>query len=252
MMTTRRKWFLPLAAASLVMVGCSVQEAALIPVAIIRGRISNSCGARNVQVRVNRVGTTSKRLPVSAETAFTDVEGDFILKTNHLDGGFVVARGLEFDFAYVPVFIEHFGDTISVDRWLTSTDGETISTDGVLVCKTPGESLFVVFEEDFEPDFGPVVRIDLVGPGKFDLDATAIPLHDDGSAVDLDPVTPGKQASGDLAAGDRVWTVRVGADRFPAGEQAYGYFINENVELGIQRDPYEEKNDDDHSVILVK
>ncbi len=247
----RRTLMLTILAMGLASLGCSVQEIGLIPIAIITGRIAVPADQRAITIRVNRVGTWDsdfrlrERLPVTAETAFCDVEGDFLLKTNKLGGGFITARGVEFDIGYTPVFLESYGDTLEIARLLPAEDVS-------LIAKTPGSTLFLAFEEDFTTEFGPIERIDLVGPTKFDLDDTAIPLHDDGSLVDIDPVTPGMQVSGDVAAGDKVWTVRVAAPRFPAGQQKYGFFINENLELGYQRDPYEESSDADRSVVLVK
>lgn len=231
---------LVLAAAAL-LAGCSVQEIALIPVAVIQGRITVPDGQRAITIRVNRVGTTTERTPPSAEHAFCDVEGDFVLKTNKLGGGFIVARGVEFDMGYAPVFLEEYGTTLEVERLLPSTGAVE------LFAKTPGSSLFTVFEEDFEPDFGEITSIDLVGvpdpvsgSPDFELDNRAIPLHDDGSLFDIDPLTAGVQTSGDVAAGDGVWTVRTRA--FPSGQQLYGFYINKNTTLGVQRDPYEESS----------
>lgn len=229
----------------LVALGCTVQEIALIQTSIVRGTIGVPPGMRAVQIRVNRVGTTTERTPVSAETAFTDVQGDFLLETNRIGGGYVVARGIDYDIAFAPVFFEEYGETLSVEQWQPQTGP-------MLAAKTPGSSLFLLFEEDFEPDFGPIDRVDLVGPASFSLDETALPLHDDGSLVDIDPVTPGMQVSGDVAAGDKIWTLRVTGDRFPAGTQRYGFFINENLDLGLQRDPYEESSVSGRSAILVK
>lgn len=229
--------------ASLLSLGCSVQEAALIKVAFVQDRIAVPAGMRAVTIRVNRVGTTRRREPVSAETSFCDVQGDFTLKTTRIGPGFVVARGPEYDISYVPLFIEDYGETVSLGRLLPATTVEMLP-------KTPGSSLFLLFEEDFERDFGAVTEVDLVGPTSFDLDPDALPMHDDGSMIDIDPVTAGMQVSGDFAAGDGVWTVRT--TRFPAGMQPYGFFVNKNETLGYQRDPYEESSDDDRSLILVK
>lgn len=247
---------LALAFASLAaLAGCSVQEVALIPRAIVRGRITVPDGERAVTVRVNRVGTTTERTPPSADFAFTDVQGDFLMKTEHIGTGFVVARGPAFDIAFSPVFLEDFGETFEVESWLPQS---TTTTPTDLIAKVSNEALFLVFEEDFTPTFGPIDRIDLVGPDSFDLDDTAIALHDDGSTVDIDPDTPGMQVSGDVAAGDKVWTIRVtetfpaGGPRFPAGDQPYAFYINGNTVLGEQRDPYEESSDrDDRSLIRV-
>jgi hypothetical protein len=226
----------------LVSLGCSVQELALIKVAFVQDRIAVPTGQRALTIRVNRVGTWRQLTPVTAETSFCDVEGDFTLKTTKIGPGFVVARGTEFDIGYAPVFIENFGDTVSLGQLIPATSP-------ALIAKTPGESLFVLFEEDFEPEYGKITSVDLVGPTTFELDVWATSMFDDGSLVDIDPATAGVQTSGDFAAGDGVWTVRT--TKFPAGKQQYGFFLNKDDLRGLQRDPYEEASDD-HSVILVK
>lgn len=234
---------LALAMPVLLLLGCSIQEAALIKVSFVQDRIEVPQGMSAITIRVNRVGTTRRREPVSAETTFCDVEGDFTLKTARIGGGFVVARGPEYDIAFSEVFIEEFGETVSVPVLNPQT-----ST--ALVAKTPGEALFLAFEEDWEPVFGEVDSVDVVfEAADFELTPDAVPLLDDGSLVDLDPVAPGMQVSGDFAAGDGVFTRRV-AD-LAAGQQQYAFFINKNEDRGAQRDPYEEGSDDE-SVILVK
>lgn len=223
--------------------GCSVQEVALIQAAFVQDRIAVPAGQRAITIRVNRVGTSREHEPVTAETSFCDVEGDFTLKTTKIGPGFVVARGPEFDVGYAPVFIEDYADIVSLGQLIPSTTPALIS-------KTPGSSLFVLFEEDFEGLYGDITSVDLVGPDSFDLDDKAQAMHDDGSLVDIDPITPGTQTSGDFAAGDGVWTLRT--DSFPAGKQQYGFFLNKDTDKGLQRDLYEEGNDDGHSLILVK
>lgn len=232
------------ALAFLVLAGCSVQEAALIKVAFIQDRIAVPAGTRAVTIRVNRVGTTRRLEPVSAETSFCDVEGDFTLKTTKIGRGHVVARGPEFEIAYAPVFIEEFGEVVDLGQLIPSTSVE-------LSLKATDTSLFLVFEEDWEEAFGEVTQVDLVGPDSFALDDQARPMYDDGSELDIDHVTPGIQRSGDFARGDGIWTLRVDRAGFPAGERRYGFFINKNEERGIQRDPYEESSSGGRSVILV-
>jgi hypothetical protein len=233
---------LALALPVLALLGCSVQEAALIKVSFVQDRIEVPAGMNKITIRVNRVGTTRRRTPVSAETTFCDVEGDFTLKTAKIGGGFVVARGPEYDIAFAEVFIEEFGETVSVP--VLNPQSST-----ALVAKTPGEALFLAFEEDWEPVFGEVTSVDVQFSSFSNLEPDATPLLDDGSLVDLDPTMPGDQVSGDFAAGDGVWTRRVtGLD---AGMQNYAFFINKNEDRGAQRDPYEEGSDD-QSVILVK
>lgn len=229
---------------ALLSLGCSVQEAALIKVAFVQDRIAVPAGMRAITIRVNRVATSSELTPVTAETSFCDVEGDFTLKTNRIGPGYVVARGPEFDIGYAPVFIEDYAQTVSLGQLIPSSSP-------ALVAKTPGSSLFVLFAEDFEYEYGgEITSVDLVGPTKFDLDDTAQPMYDDGSLVDIDPLTDGVQTSGDFAAGDGVWTIRT--TRFPAGKQKYGFFLNKDTDRGLQRDLYEEGSSSGKSVILVK
>lgn len=241
--TPKPTLLLALALPVLALLGCSVQEAALIKVSFVQDRIEVPEGMNKITIRVNRVGTTRRREPVSAETTFCDVEGDFTLKTAKIGGGFVVARGPEYDIAFSEVFIEEFGETVSVP--VLNPQSST-----ALVAKTPGEALFLAFEEDWESAFGEVTSVDVVfEPADFDLTPDAVPLLDDGSLVDLDPTMAGDQVSGDHAAGDGVWTRRVTG--LEAGMQQYAFFINKNEDRGAQRDPYEEGSDD-QSVILVK
>lgn len=241
-LTPKPTLLLALALPVLALLGCSVQEAALIKVSYVQDRIEVPAGMRAITIRVNRVGTTRRREPVSAETTFCDVEGDFTLKTTKIGGGFVVARGPEYDIGFSPVFIEEFGETVSVPVLNPAS-----ST--ALIAKTPGEALFLAFEEDWEPTFGEVTSVDVQFSSFSNLAADATPLLDDGSLVDLDPLMAGDQVSGDFAAGDGVWTRRVTG--LSAGQQNYAFFINKNEDRGAQRDPYEEGSDD-QSVILVK
>ena len=218
--------------------GC-IQEYALEPVVTISGgRIETSpAGGNKVGVRVNMVGTSSDNVPGTSDYAFCDVEGDFTLVTQRLGRGYVVARGIDYDIGYDNVYLPDYGDSDSLDRLIPATETVTLFE------KTPGEALFLVFEQDF----GAFSSCDLVGDFNgmsFNEDARA--LHDDGSIVDLDAEQEGMQVSGDYEAGDGVWTLRT---ELPAGEHKYGFVFDKDGV--VHNDPYAEKYDDD-SFIIVK
>ncbi len=218
--------------------GC-IQQYALEPVVTVAGgRINTSPADGNrVGIRVNMVGTSTDNVPGTSDYAFCDVEGDFTLVTQRLGRGYVVARGTNYDIGYDNVYFKEYGDSDSLDRLIPATDTVTLFE------KTPGEALFIVFEQDF----GAFTSVDLVGDfNGMKLNADARALHDDGSLIDLDAETPGMQTSGDYEAGDGVWTLRTKLD---SGEQKYGFVFDK--EGDVHRDPYEEKEDDD-SVIIVK
>lgn len=219
--------------------GC-VQEYALEPVAtVVGGRIRTSPeGGSTVGVRVNMVGTSTDQVPATADYTFCDVEGDFTLTTQRLGRNYVVARGIEYDLGYDNVYLPTFGSSDSVDRLIPAT--ETVT----LFAKTKGSALFLVFEQDF----GAFTSCDLVGDfNGFKMDSSARALHDDGSLVDLDPLTAGMQTSGDYAAGDGVWTLRTSLS---SGDQKYGFVFDKTGDT--RRDPYEEKSASGKSVIVVK
>jgi hypothetical protein len=219
--------------------GC-IQQYALEPIVTVAGgRINTSpAGGRKVGIRVNMVGTSTDNEPGTSDYAFCDVEGDFTLVTQRLGRGYVVARGDDYDIGYDNVYLPKYGDTDSVDRLIPATDSVTLFT------KTPGEALFLVFEQDF----GTFTSVDLVGDfNGMALNADARAMHDDGSLIDLDATTDGMQTSGDYEAGDGVWTLRTKLD---AGDQSYGFVFNK--EGDVHRDPYEEKSSSSKSVISVK
>ena len=225
--------------------GC-VQEYALEPIAIVKGkRIEVSpAGLNKIQIRVNMVGTSSQNYPGTSDYAMVDVEGDFTLRTRRLGRGYVVARGVDYDIGFDNIYLDEFGAVDSLDRLIPATDSVT------LYQKTPGEALFLVFEEDFDP----FTSVHLVGDfNDFEVDKNARALHDDGSLVDLDPIAPGIQVSGDYEAGDKVWTLRTKLD---AGEQKYGFIFDQEGDFRF--DPYSEKTETDwtgtvtESVIVVK
>ncbi len=245
-MTLARIHLMLVALMSLLLVGCSVQEAALIKVAYVQDRIEVPEGERAITVRVNRVGTTRNLEPVSAETTFLDVEGDFTLKTTKIGSGWVVVKSLEFDVAYAPVHIEEFGEIVSLGRLIPQT--------GVaLVKKTPNEALYVAFEDDWEGVFGEVETIDVVfGNEQFALNDTARAMFDDGSQFDIDPNQPGMQTSGDFAGGDGVWTRRfVSTPDDGITPTTYRFVINKNLDRGPQLDPYQEGESSGGSSIKV-
>lgn len=224
--------------------GC-VQEYALEPVAVVKGsRIEVDVeGGIKAGIRVNMVGTAVENMPGTNAYAMCDVQGDFTMRTQRLGRGYVVARGVEYDIGFDNVYLEDYGSTDSIDRLIPATDSVT------LFAKTPGEALFLVFEQDF----GDFDSVHLVGDfNDFKMDENARALHDDGSLVDLDTLTPGMQVSGDYEAGDGVWTLRTQLD---SGEQEYGFIFDQ--EGDYHPDPYQEKGDGDpydwgKSIIVVK
>ena len=224
--------------------GC-VQEYALEPVALVKGnRIEVDVdGGIKAGIRVNMVGTSVENVPGTSAYAMCDVEGDFTMRTKRLGRGYVVARGVEYDIGFDNIYLEEYGTTESIDRLIPATDTVT------LFKKTPGEALFLVFEQDF----GDFQSVHLVGDfNDFEMNEHARALHDDGSLVDLEPLEPGMQVSGDYEAGDGVWTLRT---KLESGEQEYGFIFDQEGDYHV--DPYQEKGDGDpydysKSIIIVK
>ena len=89
--------------------GC-IQDYALEPIAtVVGGRIgTDPSGGNVIGIRVNMVGTTTDQEPGTPDYDFCDVEGDFLLKTQRLGRGWVVARGIDYDIGYDNVYLPTF------------------------------------------------------------------------------------------------------------------------------------------------
>lgn len=266
--------------AALLPVGC-IQDNVVIPVALLVGKIipvgivpsttttlpgsviiTINTTVPTVGVRINTVGSgTNVSLinpigpaPNSPEDTFAVVTGDWTLPTKRLGNRRVVARGVFFDIGWGDIFPNAFNEQFrSINlKSVTIPLASPLRTDpnNLLLVKSPGRGAFVAFAEDFTIDRVPVRSIRLL-LDNFTNPAVGLNVPDDGS-LDSQTDAPGNTVSGDLSAGDGVFT-RILTGLAP-GPHLYGFVVNNDG--FIRRDPYEESHDNDaggvrRSVLLV-
>lgn len=266
--------------AALVPVGC-IQDNVVIPVALLVGRIipvgivpsttttapgsvtiTINTTVPTVGVRINTVGSgTNVSLinpigpaPGSPEDTFAVVTGDWTLPTKRLGNRRVVARGVFYDIGWGDIFPNAFNVQFrSINlKSVTIPLASPLRTNpnNLLLVKSPGRGAFVAFAEDFTIERVQVRSVRLL-VDTFTNPAVGFNVPDDGS-LDTQTDRPQDPISGDLSAGDGVFT-RILTGLTP-GPHLYGYVINNDG--FIRRDPYEESSDFDaagvrRSVLIV-
>lgn len=234
-------------------VGASVRPARA--AGVVTGRIvpvlpPGSAMVPTVGVRINTVGTGTLvslidpigPLPGSSEHAFATVTGGWAIPTRLPGRGLLIARGIAYDAGW--------GDfqPDPVTGQLSSSNLKSVTIpaasplrqlpDNHLLLKAPGRAVFVLFARDFSIDGVPVRSVRLL-LDRFENPAIGYNVPDDGSQ-DMQTDHPPDAASGDLAAGDGVFT-RVLSGLSP-GRHRYGFALNGDGK--IRRDAYEETRDD--------